>query len=140
MKTLMIAAALCAGMMSAHAQSTPTDTKTTPTESTPSATTPQKPVTQVDNKDCLKTSDAEWKALGLTAEQMTKVQAIQAEHKKDCAAMKDEAGMKHDEATKAAMADKHEERIKEVLTPAQNDAWMKWCTAQATPAKPMEKK
>ena len=136
MKTLMIAAALCAGLLNAQAQSTPTDTKTTPTDTR----TAQKPVTQVDNKDCLKTTDADWKTLGLTAEQMTKVQAIQAEHKKDCSAMKDEAGMKHDEATKAAMADKHEERIKEVLTPAQNDAWMKWCTAQATPAKPMEKK
>ena len=130
MKTLMMAAALCAGMMSANAQSTTTETRTT-------ATTPQKPMAHTD---CLMSTDADWKALGLSADQLTKVQAIQAEHKKNCAAMKDEAGMKHDHADMAMMADKHEAGIKEVLTPTQYDSWKKQCTAMATPAKPMEKK
>ena len=102
-------------------------------------TTPQKPATQTESKDRLRTTDAEWKALGLTAEQMTQVQSIQAEHKKQCTAMKDEAGKK-DEAAKAAIADQHEARIKEVLTPTQYDSWKKQCTAMAAPAKPMEKK
>jgi hypothetical protein len=131
MKNLMIAAALCAGMMSAQAQSTPTDNKGTTT--TP-ATTPQKPVTQVDNKDCLRTTEADWKAMGLTADQLTKVKDIQAEHEKAC------AGMKKDDASKTMMTDKHEARIKEVLTPTQYDAWKKQCTSMADPAKPMEKK
>lgn len=139
MKHLMMAAALCAGVLSANAQSTPTDPKTAPVENKTTATTPQKPVT-MNHTDCLMSTDADWKALGLTADQMTKVKAIQAEHKKSCAAMKEDATMKHDEAGKAAMADAHEARIKEVLTPTQYDSWKKQCTAMATPAKPMEKK
>lgn len=137
MKNLMMAAALCAGMMSANAQSTPTAPKTAPAENKTTATTPQKPMAHTD---CLMSTDADWKALGLTADQMTKVKAIQDEHKKSCAAMKDESGMKHDDASKAAMVDAHEARIKEVLTPAQYDSWKKQCMAMATPAKPMEKK
>ena len=137
MKYLMMAAALCAGVMSAQAQSTPAETKGTST----TATTPQKPAAQADNKDCLKTSDAEWKALGLTTEQMTKVKAIQDEHTKACASMKkDEAGVKRDDASSAALADKHEASIKEVLSPTQYDSWKKQCTAMATPTKPVEKK
>lgn len=130
MKTLMMAAALCAGMMSAQAQSTPTETKTT-------TTTTQKPMAHTD---CLMTTDAGWTALGLSPDQMTKVKDIQAEHQKSCAAMKDEAGMKHDAVGMAMMADTHEAGIKEVLTPTQYDSWKKQCTAMATPAKPMEKK
>jgi hypothetical protein len=130
MKTLMIAAALCAGMMSAQAQDTPTENKGTTT--TP-ATTPQKPVTRMDKKDCLMTTDADWKAMGLTADQLTKVKAIQAEHEKAC------AGMKKDDASAAMMTDKHEARIKEVLTPTQYDSWKKQCTAMTSPAKPMSK-
>lgn len=133
MKYLMMAAALCAGTLGAQAQSTPTETKDK------TATATQQPGAQA-HKDCLKTSDADWKALGLTAEQLTRVKAIQAEHEKACAGMKDESGMKKDPAGAAAMADQHEERIKEVLTPAQYDSWQKQCTAMATPAKPMEKK
>lgn len=135
MKTLMIAAALCVGMMSAQAQTTPTDTKTTPTENKGTATTPaaQKPA-QHTSKNCLSATDADRKSLGLNADQQTKVPAIQAECKKECAAKKD------GDASTAMIADKHEMRIKEVLTPAQHEAWMNWCTAQATPAKPMEKK
>ncbi len=125
MKTLMIAAALCAGMMSAKAQSTPTDTKT-------SATTPQKPMAH--GKNCLSATDADWKSLGLTVEQQARVASIQAECKNEC------AGNVEGDASTAMIADKHESRIKEVLTPAQQDAWMKWCMAQATPAKPLEKK
>ncbi|MBL7985863.1 MAG: hypothetical protein JNM91_12730, partial [Flavobacteriales bacterium] len=49
MKTLMIAAALCAGMLSAQAQTTPTDH------------TNALNATQEDKKDCLKTTEAEWK-------------------------------------------------------------------------------
>lgn len=129
MKYLMMAAALCAGTLSAQAQSTPTES----TSSSATATA-QKPTPQA-RKDCLKTTDADWKALGLTAEQMTQVKAIQAEHEKACTSMK-----KDDTAGAAAMVDQHEARIKEVLTPTQYDSWQKQCTAMAAPAKPMEKK
>lgn len=129
MKYLMMTAALCAGVLSAQAQSTPTDSK-----GSTATTATQKPVTQA-HKDCLKTTEAEWKALGLTVEQMTEVKAVQAEHEKACAGMK-----KDDAAGAAAMVDQHEARIKELLTPTQYDSWQKQCTAMATPAKPMEKK
>ncbi len=135
MKYLMMTAALCAGVLSAQAQSTPTETKGSTT-----TTSVQKPVTQA-HKDCLKTTEADWKALGLTAQQLTEVKAVQAEHEKACSSMtKDEAGMKKDDAAKAEMTDAHEARIKELLTPTQYDSWKKQCTAMATPAKPMEKK
>ena len=75
MKYLILAAALCAGTFSAQAQSTPTDNKGT-NPGTSTATTPQQPTAQ-DRKDCLKTSDADWKALGLSADQMTQVKAVQ---------------------------------------------------------------
>ena len=131
---MMMAAALCAGLVSAKAQSSPSDHK----QDMP-ATSKDQAGSQA-HKDCLRTSDAEWKALGLSADQMTQVKAIQAEHEKACAAMKDDAGMKKEDPAKAQMADADEARIKEVLTPAQYDSWKKQCTAMATPAKPMDKK
>lgn len=134
MKTLMIAAALCAGIVSAQAQGTPTDKKTTPPDTKTSTTGTQKPATQVDNKDCLMTTDAEWKTLGLTAEQITQVKSIQDEHKTAC------AGMKKDDVSTAVVSDEHEERIKNVLTPTKYDSWKKSCTAMATPGNSMEKK
>jgi len=118
----MIAAALCAGMMSAQAQTTPTDHSKTLT------------ATQEGKKDCMKTTEAEWKSLGLSADQITRVKAIQDEHTKAC------AGMKKDDARADAMVDKHEESLKEVLTPLQFENWQKQCTAMATPKEQMPKK
>lgn len=118
----MIAAALCAGMLSAQAQTTPTDH------------TNALNATQEDKKDCLKTTEAEWKTLGLTADQITRVKAIQDEHKKAC------AGMKKDDARVEAMVDKHEESLKEVLTPVQFENWKKQCMAMTTPKEQMPKK
>ena len=123
MKTLMFAAALCAGMLNSQAQTT--DTKHAPT-------TPQ--VAEHPGTNCMGATKADWKSLGLNAEQHAKVMDIQAECKKEC------AGKKEGDPTMAVSMDNHEALVKEVLTPAQHDAWMKWCTAQAAPTKSMEKK
>ena len=124
MKHVILAAALCAGTFSVQAQTPAADTKT-------SSATTQKPTPAQHN--CMQASDKEWASLGLTAEQTTKVKAIQEEHTRDC------AGKAKDEASAAKSMDKHEARIKEVLTPEQYDQWMKWCTAQAAPTKPTDK-
>lgn len=118
----MMAAALCAGMMSAQAQ----DTKS-------SSNTGQKPTTQMDHKDCLHTTEAEWKAMGLTGQQITEVKAIQAEHQKAC------SGMKKDDAAGAALMDKDEQRVKALLLPDQYDSWKRQCTAMNSLSKPMDK-
>lgn len=88
----------------------------------------------MEKKDCLKTTDADWKALGLTAEQMTQVKAVQDEHQQAC------AGMKKDEARTDALLDQHETRIKALLSPTQYESWMKQCTAMVSPTKSMENK
>ena len=119
MRYLMIAAALCTGMVGAQAQTTPAEKPATAT---------QKPM-QHPAHNCMMTSDADWTSLGLTAEQTTSVQAIQAECKKEC------AGKMKDDPSMMKMMDTHEARVKEVLTPAQYESWMKLCSAQAAPAK-----
>ncbi len=76
-----------------------------------------------------------WASLDLSPEQTEKVKAIQAECMKEC------AGMMKDDPSMAKMMDKHEPEVQAVLKPSQYDAWMKWCSAQATSteAKPMDK-
>jgi Spy/CpxP family protein refolding chaperone len=125
MKHVMIAAAFCFGIMGAQAQTTPT---TDPAKATPAmqATHPA--------HNCMGASEKDWASLNLTAEQTTKVKAIQAECQKECGAM-----MKDDPSMGKAM-DKHEARIKAVLTPAQYDNWMKWCTAQVDTKEAPQKK
>jgi Spy/CpxP family protein refolding chaperone len=115
MKHVMIATALCFGMLGAQAQTTPTD----PAKATP-ATQTKHPA-----HNCMSATDKDWASLNLTAEQTTKVKVIQAECQKECGAM-----MKDDPSLGKTM-DKHEARVKSVLTPAQYDNWMKWCSAQA---------
>lgn len=112
MKQLMIAAALCFGTMGAQAQ-------TTPVESAKSAPDDHAAY------NCMRATDKDWASLNLTAEQTSQVKAIQGECMKERGAMmKDNPGM-------GQSMDKHESRVKAVLTPAQYDNWMKWCSAQA---------
>ena len=119
----MTAAALCIGMFGAQAQTTPTKMAPSP-----------KPAAAMAHPahNCMMASDNDWASLKLSAEQTTKVKAIQAECMKECGAM-----MKTDPKM-ATMMDKHEARVKEVLTPEQYASWMKWCGAQANAA-PMKK-
>lgn len=127
MKYLMMAAALCAGTLSAHAQTTKTDLKS-------SSTKAQKPATLNEHRDCLHTTEAEWKAMGLTGQQITEVKAVQAEHEKAC------AGMKKDDSATASLMEKDEQRVKELLLPEQYESWKHQCTAMSTQDKPMDKK
>jgi hypothetical protein len=110
MKYLFTAAALCLGMLSANAQ----------TKSTTSTTTPA--------HNCLaSTTDKDWTSLGLNAEQSAKVKDIQSE------AMKANDKMRSDnmDSKESPMMDTYESKVKSVLTPAQYDKWVKWCSTHA---------
>ncbi|MEO8589143.1 MAG: hypothetical protein ABI432_07240 [Flavobacteriales bacterium] len=122
MRHVLIAAALCIGTLGAQAQ-----TGTTP--ATPSSVPANHP-----SHNCMTATDKDWASLGLSAEQATKVKAIQVDHEKAC------AGKMSDDPTVTKRMDEHEAQVKAVLTPAQYDNWMKWCAAQASaPATPAQK-
>lgn len=114
MKYLMTAAALCLGLMTAQAQT--------------GKTAPMVPASH----NCLSnTTDQNWKDLGLTAEQTTKVKAIQSESMKTSEKMKsDNMGTKT-----SPMMDKYESQVKEVLKPEQYDKWVKECSTRASVGK-----
>lgn len=81
--------------------------------------------------DCLKKTDrSALSSLGLSADQIGKVEAIKATHERECAAMTEK---KVTDAEATAMQDKHLAEVKEVLTADQYASWMKWCAQQ--PAK-----
>jgi Spy/CpxP family protein refolding chaperone len=124
MKYLMTAAALCIGMLGAQAQGT-TPAKPAPAKPTATAAHPA--------HNCMMATDKEWTSLKLTADQTTKVKAIQETCMKECGAM-----MKTDPKM-AQMMDKHEAEVKAVLTPEQYSNWMKWCSTQAKAPAPAEK-
>lgn len=126
MKYLITAVALCLGLSNVQAQTTP--------EPSPATKPAAAPAHAAHN--CMTATDKDWTSLGLTAEQTTKVQSIQAECMKACGAM-----MKSDPKM-GKMMDKHEADVKAVLTTGQYDSWMKWCAAQAdaSGSTPMEKK
>jgi len=82
---------------------------------------------------CIMAKAETWTQLGLSAEQLAKVEEIQASCKKDY------------EAAKAAGTDAsasvatHEEQLKAVLTPEQHTAWTTWCAEKkASKAAPAE--
>lgn len=78
--------------------------------------------------DCVvRTTTDAWNSLGLSADQLTKVQDIQTSHRKDCLAVKQEKSM-----TDMAGTCKHETRIKEVLTADQYTKWQAWCAKQSS--------
>ena len=77
--------------------------------------------------DCvMKTSAEAWTSLGLSKDQLTKVQEIQSVHRKECGAMKAEEKAED----KAELAEKHQSQIKEVLTADQYNKWLAWCAQQ----------
>lgn len=71
------------------------------------------------------TTEADWTALGLSAEQQSKVMGIQTKCKTDCAAM-DASGAK-EPALSQALMEKHQEQIRTALTPEQYKQWLTWC-------------
>lgn len=78
------------------------------------------------SEECLLGMKAqEWGALGLTAEQITQVQAVQTDCKTDCVALKQTAAT--DPAMSHAALEKHQERIGRILTKEQYDKWIAWC-------------
>ena len=117
MKYLMTAAALCFGLMSAQAQTAKTAT------GTPAA-----------HNCVISTTDKQWADLGLTAEQTTKVKAIQS----DCMEASDKMKADNMDTKESPIMNKYEEDVKEVLTPAQYEKWVKECSTRAE--KPMEEK
>lgn len=118
MKNILFPAALMLmGTLTATAQSAMVADNST-TTTTVAATEP-------GTDDCVaRTTPEAWTSLGLSAEQMSKVSAIQGDHKKACAAMADK------KAT-SEMTDKHTAQIKEVLTTDQYTKWMDWCQQRA---------
>lgn len=110
MKYLMTAAALCLGMMTAKAQT--------------EQTAPMAPATH----NCLaSTTDKDWASLDLTAEQKTKVKNI----KEECMKASDKMKADNTDTKTSPMMDKYESEVKAVLTPAQYDKWVKWCSTRA---------
>lgn len=114
MKTLLVAIGLIALAGTVHAQD---KEKMAPKPTTAAAAHP--------THNCMTADAKTWESLKLTPEQMNKVKTIQAQCMKECGPM-----MKTDPKMAMTM-DKHEAQVKAVLTPAQYDAWMKWCAAQA---------
>lgn len=111
MKYLMTAAALCLGMMTAHAQT--------------EKTAPMVP----SSHNCLATTtDKDWAGLGLSTEQTTKVKEIQSE----CMKVSDKMKADHMDIKASPMLDKYEDKVKEVLTPKQYDKWVKECSTRAS--------
>ncbi|MEO8066874.1 MAG: hypothetical protein ABI599_04195 [Flavobacteriales bacterium] len=84
------------------------------------------PATSVTHHCLDQADDAAWTSLGLKPEQVTRVKAIQADHKKACANMTAEDKAKK-EAEMASMTDTD---LKAVLTPEQYTNWQKWCSTK----------
>lgn len=72
-----------------------------------------------DHGCLMKTDDAAMKTLGLSAEQMTKVKALQAK----CKAEGDKD---------AKLQEAHEKELQAALTPEQYKNWQKWCAETRT--------
>ncbi len=130
MKKLLIAAAMSTGLFAAQAQTAPAKPVTTrPQSATPVATHPA--------HNCMMADEKVWATFKLNADQTAKVKSIQAVCMKECASK-----MKTDPALTKLM-DKHEAQVKTILTSAQYDSWMKWCSTQVTPVstvKPVDQK
>ena len=91
-------------------------------------TTPAAPNNKVSvNDECLLATDAvEWTAIGLTSDQVKRVQGIQTDCKTDCAVIS-ETGVK-DATTSRSALEKHEARIRKVLSLDQYNKWIEWCS------------
>lgn len=79
-----------------------------------------------DHMCMMDTDAAAWTSLGLSAEQMTTVQAAQTTCKSECAAMKDGASTE-DKAMHQAQMERHTATIKATLDKEQYMKWQKWC-------------
>ncbi|MEO8067837.1 MAG: hypothetical protein ABI599_09115 [Flavobacteriales bacterium] len=84
-----------------------------------------------DQKDlgsaCILATDATvWASLGLSEEQLKKVQSIQTQCKTDCVTGQ-ESGEVAPELAGAALK-RHEEDVEKILTEEQYNKWMKWCS------------
>lgn len=111
MKYLMTAAALCLGMMTVQAQT--------------GKTAPMVPMSH----NCLSsTTDKDWAGLALSTEQTAKVKEIQSE----CMKVSDKLKADNVDTKISPMLDKYEGKVKEVLTPAQYDKWVKGCSTHAS--------
>ncbi|MEO8734037.1 MAG: hypothetical protein ABI373_06885 [Flavobacteriales bacterium] len=73
------------------------------------------------------TTDKDWASLDLTAEQKTKVKNI----KEECMKASDKMKADNTDTKTSPMMDKYESEVKAVLTPAQYDKWVKWCSTRA---------
>ncbi len=79
-----------------------------------------------DHMCMMDTDAAAWTSLGLSADQMTKVQAAQSACKSECAAMKDGASIE-DKAAHQAQMERHTATIVSTLDKEQYMKWQKWC-------------
>lgn len=110
MKYLMTTAALCLSLMTVQAQSE----RTAPMAAT--------------SHNCLTTTtDKDWAGLGLSAEQTAKVKEVQME----CMKVSDKLKADNMDSKNSPMLDKYEGKVKEVLTPAQYEKWVKECSTHA---------
>jgi hypothetical protein len=77
-------------------------------------------------QECLIAADASvWTAIGLNDEQMERVKAIQGTCRTDCMATKENGAQ--DAPVSKAIVEKHEQEVKQVLTPDQWAKWQAWC-------------
>ena len=82
--------------------------------------------TSIDEPCLLATNKETWASLGLSAEQIAKVEGLQTTCKTACAAVS-ETG-ERDVKTAAAVMEKHEDEVRKVLTEEQYNKWQTWCS------------
>jgi hypothetical protein len=79
----------------------------------------------VHDQCLLTTTTEEWTALGLSAEQVKEVQAVQTSCKTDCMAVSD--GKVSPQALSPAIVEKHRERIRELIGEERYAKWLDLC-------------
>lgn len=110
-KHVLAAAALCFGVVSAQAQDEAAQ-----------------PVAKAPHNCLTSTTDKDWKALNLDAEQTAEVKDIQSEWR---AEQSTQAKSSKDAMNKSPMMDSYEAKVKDVLTAEQYDKWVEWCSTHA---------
>lgn len=76
--------------------------------------------------ECFVSTDAgTWMAIGLSTDQLEKVQSMQTACKTDCAATPERSAADAD--VSGAVLKRYEGKLQEVLTPDQYAKWKKWC-------------
>ena len=80
----------------------------------------------VDTECLLITSEQDWTAIGLNAQQVQEVRAVQTDCKTDCLVNKESAPQ--DPQLGQAILGKHKERVRRIVGEELYAKWLKWCS------------